>query len=204
MAKSKKHTKRPAHRAGMGNVPTEARYINVTTLDDDMLARVCKLSGSRMMDVIYLVFGIIALVSAALVLVFLHANPVTAAVMVGFGCLFLYQRQQLPIKAAKQFGKELDKGGEGARTRTLFFTAHDVGTVDDDGSAHTFPYSSVERVVEDDRMYALVLRDEAGVVAVSKAGFKRGTSDDFGEMIRRRVDEANTQLASELRPRKHL
>ena len=53
-------------------------------------------------------------------------------------------------------------------------------------------------------MYALVLRDEAGVVAVSKAGFKRGTSDDFGEMIRRRVDEANTQLASELRPRKHL
>lgn len=198
---AKKNKRHQAPRKGAG-IPAEARYVNVTTLDDDLLQRICKLSESRAAGIAYLVFGILAIALAAVTFVFMHAELTTTLVLAGFGVLFLYQRTQLTKRTAKNLGKELDKTGEGARTRTMFFTASEVGTVDEDGSIHTFSYSAIDHVYEDERMFALVLHDDSGIVAVAKAGFSRGNAEDFGEAIRHHVEAANARMRSEVRPRK--
>lgn len=202
MAKSKK---RKANRRPTGaGIPADARYVNVTTLDDDVLRRMCEATQGTVApvaNILYLVAGIAAIALAAVTYLLFHADLTTSLILAGFGILFLYQRSTLSKNAGKRIGKELDRGGEGARTRTTFFTATEVGALDEDGSVHTFPYAAVESVKEDDRIFTLVLRDSAGIIPISKAGFTRGDATEFGDSIRHHVSAAEARMNAEVRKR---
>lgn len=201
MAK-RKHNHRPADRSS-ARIPEDARYVNTTTLDDDMLERMCKLSESPVSKFAYLAISVLMIVSAGAYFFLLRGNAFTALLVAALGGVFLYERTQLSARTARKFGRQLDAGGKGARTRTMFFTPTEMGSVDaDDGSTHSIPYFSVTDVKEDERMIALVLQDDLGVIGLDKNGFARGNAEDFGEAIRRYVDAAKAKIQAETRPRK--
>ena len=60
-------------------------------------------------------------------------------------------------------------------------------------------YELNRQVVEDDRMFAIRMSDEGGLMAIAKSGFTHGRAEDFGDSIRRRVAEAHRQLSGQLK-----
>ena len=180
-------------------VPDEARYVNTTTLDDDMLERMCRLSESKPMKVLYVGFGAAIVVAAVLSVLLLKGNNGATALIIGaFGAYFVWQGLNLSRMAARKFSRQLDQTG-GSRTRETFFTTSEIGNLDEDGSVHTIPYAAVESVTEDERMFGLVLRDDAGIIALDKGGFTRGSVDEFGPSLRAWVAESAARLKPAVR-----
>lgn len=199
--RARKQNDRPGTgtRPGQGGIPLGTRYVNVTTLDDDIIERIVKLTQSPLVRWAYLGVGVAALVLAAVTYLFFHADALMTVILAAFGALFVYQGTQLPKRTAKRTGAELDRAGENARKRVTFFTANEMGTVNSDGSVHTLPYSAIESVSEDDRIVALRMREDGTYMALAKAGFTYGNADDFTGAIERRVAEAGKQMSSQLR-----
>lgn len=187
------------NKPGEGGIPADARYINVTTLDDDLLERTAKLEQSTIANRLTMGAGIAMVAFAAITLLFLHADPVVAAVIAILGGVVIYQSHFSARRMARNYGRGLDEAGEDGRKRMTFFTATEMGTVDSDGSVHTLPYAAIDRVIEDERMFAIRMTDDGGLMAISKSGFTHGNAEDFGESIRRRVAEAKKQLNGQLK-----
>lgn len=204
-SKNKKRAHRQAERPGtgtrpgQGGIPQNARYVNVTTLDDDIIERIVKLTQNPLVHWAYLGVGAAALLLAVVTFLFFHADPVMSVILAAFGVLFLVQGTRLPKRTARRAGAELDRSGENGRRRIAFFTAADMGTVNSDGSVHTVPYAAIESVFEDDRMFALRMREDGSYMALAKAGFTHGSAEDFGATIRRRVEDAARQMSGQLR-----
>lgn len=187
------------NKPGEGGIPADARYVNVTTLDDDLLERTAKLEQSAIANRLCLAVGIAMIAFAGVTLLFLHADAVVAAIIAILGAVVIYQAHSSARRMARNYGRSLDQAGEDGRKRMTFFTATEMGTVDSDGSVHTLPYSAIDRVIEDDRMFAIRMSDEGGLMAIAKSGFTHGRAEDFGNSIRRRVAEAHRQLSGQLK-----
>lgn len=184
---------------GQGNIPVGARYVNETNLDDDIIERIVKLSQNPVMRYVYFVVGGAAILLAVVTYLLLGADLVMSLIIMAFGGTFIYQGVRLPRRSAKRAGMELDRAGEDARRRVTFFTATEMGTVNRDGSVHTLPYSAIETIYEDDRIFALKMAEDGSFMALSKAGFTHGNPADFGPSIEKRVTDARKQLTDQLR-----
>lgn len=201
---SKTHKHKGTHQGSRAlmNVPANARYVGMTELDDAILERICKLGANKLIQGLYYGAGALFILGAGAYTLVLNGNPLVGAVIAVAGGGLIYQELMLPRQQAKRLGKQLDAQGKHGRRHICFFTDKEAGTVGADGALHTFPYSAIERVFEDDRIFALALRGDAGTLVVRKDGLKRGDIEAFGPEIRERASQGASYLAENLRHRK--
>lgn len=191
------------HRATRAGIPAEARYVNTTTLDDDLLVRLCRITQSRLVRVLYLALGCAMILAAALYLALGHGNAVSGAVILALGAAPLVQLWRLPRTTARRMSAQLGPQNSDERTTTYYFTATEVGSIARDGARRSFPYALVERVREDERMIALELRDRAGVIILDRNGFTKGSAKDFSEALGGRLAASEQHLAAPVSGRGH-
>lgn len=189
--------------AARGPIPAEARYVNTTTLDDELLVRLCRLTQSKVVTVLYLVFGCAMIVAALLYVAVAHGNAISGAIITALGAFPLVQLWRLPRTTARRMSKELGGADSPDRTTTYYFTATEVGTVDRHGGRRSLPYAIIERVQQDDRMIALVMRDHSGVIVLDRNGFTKGSARDFSEALGKRLAASERHLRAPRRTKGH-
>lgn len=175
-------------------IPADALFVNTTILDNDLLLRSCKLNVDKRARILHCVFGTIIIAVSAYYFFVNHGNAVAAAVVAAIGVFFYVRQARLASATARGAARKLDEMGDKARVSTYYFTASEFGTVMPDGSVAKIPYAGVEKIVSDNRMYALVMNEGAGVVALDRKGFTKGDEDSFFETISKAVADANAEL----------
>ncbi|MCI1665916.1 MAG: hypothetical protein LKI25_06075 [Atopobiaceae bacterium] len=175
-------------------VPSDARYVNITELSDTVLEHAARLTVRKGLRVAYLVSGIALGLGAAVYRVAFDGGLFVCACLILLAAILITKQSRLVSDVVSRNSHELATSGERSRTRTTFFTADSVGVLLP-GGARTFPYSSFEKVLSDDLILVLVLKDSQGAFPLERSGFVRGSQKDFEASMAHRIGPARDAAA---------
>lgn len=189
-----KRNHRDRHPELPAGVPAESRYVNTTTLDQDLVTRTCRYTVSKPMVILYRLVGGLMVAAGLAYFFLLHGDLVASFCVALLGAIFLHQQAHFADSAAKRTMRELRGVDEKALTHTYYFTGEEFGVVMGDGSRRSFPCSAISAIHEDERAFVIMLDQHAGAISIDKRGFLRGNAADFGESLRHKALEAGARL----------
>jgi hypothetical protein len=176
-----------ASKATLAAVPKDATFVNTTELTNKLLIAGCAMATPSLLRLGYVAAGIAIGIAAIIARFTVHINNLTLVLVLLMGLMIVWQGNRLPMEAARKLSLELDRAGEGARTRTCYASDQGFGYITPAGQAHTLPWSAFSGYKGNAQVILLTLGEGRGIFTLDTSGFSKGQAGDFVALLHQHI-----------------